>query len=219
MQLEEMSQFFNTRVDTYEEHMRTCVDGATEYYEKTAAHFPERGAIHILDLGCGTGLELDALWKRNPEIEVTGVDLAGDMLAVLRKKHPDKKLHLIQASYFDVDFGEGRFDAAVSVQTMHHFTHEEKISLYRRLCACLKPGGWYVETDYMAPDSRYEEQCFADYERLKQEQELSEGFYHFDRPCTVKHQLSMLRTAGFTDVQECWRCGGTSILLARRAVR
>ena len=49
MQLEEMSQFFNTRVDTYEEHMRTCVDGANEYYEKTAAHFPERGAIHILD--------------------------------------------------------------------------------------------------------------------------------------------------------------------------
>lgn len=37
MQLEEMSQFFNTRVDTYEEHMRTCVDGANEYYEKTAA--------------------------------------------------------------------------------------------------------------------------------------------------------------------------------------
>lgn len=207
MQLEEMSQFFNTRVDTYEEHMRTCVDGANEYYEKTAAHFPERGAIHILDLGCGTGLELDALWKRNPEIEVTGVDLAGDMLAVLRKKHPDKKLHLIQASYFDVDFGQGQFDAAVSVQTMHHFTHEEKISLYRRLCTCLKPGGWYVETDYMAPDSRYEEQCFADYERVKQEQGLGEGFYHFDRPCTVKHQLSMLRTAGFMDAQECWRCG------------
>ena len=204
------------RADTYEEHMRTCVDGANEYYEKTAAHFPERGAIHILDLGCGTGLELDALWKRNPEIEVTGVDLAGDMLAVLRKKHPDKKLHLIQASYFDVDFGQGQFDAAVSVQTMHHFTHEEKISLYRRLCTCLKPGGWYVETDYMAPDSRYEEQCFADYERVKQEQGLGEGFYHFDRPCTVIHQLSMLRTAGFMDAQECCRCGGTIILLARR---
>lgn len=47
--------------------------------------------------------------KRNPEIEVTGVDLASDMLAALRKKHPDKKLRLIQASYFDVDFGEGGF--------------------------------------------------------------------------------------------------------------
>ena len=58
MQLEEMSQFFNTRVDTYEEHMRTCVDGANEYYEKTAAHFPERGAIHILDL--------EDCWQRDP---------------------------------------------------------------------------------------------------------------------------------------------------------
>lgn len=85
------------------------------------------------------------------------------------------------------------------------------ISLYRRLCASLRPGGWYVETDYMAPDSHYEAQCFADYERLKREQGLGEGFYHFDRPCTVEHQLSMLRTAGFADAQECWRCGGTSV--------
>ena len=218
MQLEEMSEFFNTRVDMYEEHMRACVDGAERFYEETAALFPETGAVHILDLGCGTGLELDELWRRNPEIEVTGIDLAGNMLARLQAKHPDKKLHLMQASYFDVDFGVARFDAAVSVETMHHFTHAEKVGLYRRLWASLKPGGWYVETDYVAPDQEYEDRYFAEYEQLRRQQGLTEGFYHFDRPCTVQNQLSMLRTAGFEEVREVWKHEGTSILLARKAI-
>ena len=33
-----------------------------------------------MDLGCGTGLELEAIFEKFPEIHVTGVDLSWTML-------------------------------------------------------------------------------------------------------------------------------------------
>ena len=66
-----------------------------------------------------TGLELDEIFKTHPNIKVTGVDLTKAMLDVLKQKHPTKDLTLINASFFDYDFGIERFDAIISFQTMH----------------------------------------------------------------------------------------------------
>lgn len=106
-------------------------------------------------------------------------------------------------------------DAAVSVESLHHFTHEEKRGLYRRLFAALKPGGFYVETDYYAPDQAYEDFYFAERDRLIQEQHL-EGFFHYDTPCTVENQRRLLEEAGFSPVTLHWQQKGTGILLCRR---
>ncbi|WP_367355490.1 trans-aconitate 2-methyltransferase [Atribacter sp.] len=42
--------------------------------------------VNLLDLGCGTGLELDEIFKIRPNIKVTGVDLSKAMLGILNKK-------------------------------------------------------------------------------------------------------------------------------------
>jgi tRNA (cmo5U34)-methyltransferase len=81
---------------------------------------------------------------------LTGVDLTEAMLDVLKQKHPDKDMTLIHASYFDYDFGSKRFDAILSFQTMHHFSHDQKTKLYSRVYAALRPDGKYLECDYMA---------------------------------------------------------------------
>lgn len=216
MKLEEMASFFDARVDMYEGHMMEAVDGARCFYKETAKLFPEEGPLRVLDLGCGTGLELDELFRRNPGVEVTGVDLSEKMLDRLKEKHKNQKLHCIRGSYFDVEFPAGSFDAALSVETLHHFTHEEKIGLYKKIWTWLTPDGWYVETDYMAPNQEYEDACFAEYDRLRLEQNVGEGFYHFDRPCTVENQLSMMEAAGFKQMCVCWRHEGTCMILAKK---
>ena len=53
--LEKMGAFFDARLDGYDEHMLTDIEGAGEFYPFTASLLPEG---NILDLGCGTGLEL-----------------------------------------------------------------------------------------------------------------------------------------------------------------
>lgn len=74
--LEEMTAFFTQRLDGYDEHM---LAHGWDHYRVLAQHVPE-DAQTLLDLGCGTGLELKPLWQRLPDIQVTGIDLTRSML-------------------------------------------------------------------------------------------------------------------------------------------
>ena len=216
MQIEKMQDFFEARIDEYEAHMLNVVEGCQQGYAKMAELLPPDTA-NLLDLGCGTGLELDEIFSRHPAIHVTGIDLTKAMLHKLMEKHPDKDLELIHASYFDYDFGKERFDAAVSFETMHHFSKEKKLLLYTRIYEAIKPGGVYIECDYMV-DSQSEEDFFAsENQRIRKEQQLAENeFYHFDTPCSVDNQKELFLRAGFKTVQMVWRVKNTVLITAWR---
>ena len=211
-----MGGFFAKRAEMYDEHMLSGVEGCREGYRQMARLLPD-SAESLLDLGCGTGLELGEIFKIKPNLRVTGIDLAKPMLDQLRRKYPDKSLTLLEANYLDADFGTEAFDAAVSFETMHHFSHAEKIRLYEKIRRALKPGGKYIESDYMVIDQKDEDFCYAENARLRREQDIPEGaLYHFDTPCTVKNQLAMLQKAGFSKTEAVWREGNTTIIVAER---
>jgi tRNA (cmo5U34)-methyltransferase len=217
--LEKMADFFTARVDEYDNHMMNDVVGCKEGYKKMAELLPET-VVDLLDLGCGTGLELDEIFKIHPNIKVTGVDLSKTMLGVLKQKHPNQDLTLINANYFDYDFGIERFDAAISFQTMHHFSHEQKIKLYSRVYSALKPGGKYIECDYMVIEQKDEDFYFKENERIRKEQNIADGeFYHYDIPCTIENQLKMLHRAKFEKVEIVWRLENTTIVVAERVMK
>lgn len=211
----EMKSFFNSVADNYEEHMFEFVDGAHEYYQKTAELIASFQPQTLLDLGCGTGLELDAIFKKLPDLEVTGVDLSDKLLDKLRLKHSDKNLTLLNKSYFDVDYGIQQFDCALSVMTLHHFDYETKLNLYRKIYTTLKLGGYYIETDYMVLDEKEEIFYAAEKQRLRKENNIT-GFDCYDSPLTVKHQLELLEKAGFQNVREVWSYENTHILMAKK---
>lgn len=50
----------------------------------------------------------------------------------------------------EIPFGCRIFDGAVSVESLHHFTKEEKIPLYAKIRDALEAGGYFVLTDYFA---------------------------------------------------------------------
>ena len=213
--LETMSDFFNSRLDGYEEHQLHAIAQAEVFYPFTAQHLPARSGARVLDLGCGTGLELGYYFAVNPTAVVTGIDLAGDMLKALEAKFPDKKLTLVHGSYFDVPLGEGCYDAVVSVESLHHFTAAEKLPLYKKLWNALKPGGFFILTDYFALSDAEERRCREELLRLKAEQGLTDSaFYHFDTPLTVEHETDCLMDAGFSRVELLRRWGPTHTLRA-----
>ena len=214
-QLETMSDFFAARVVGYDEHMLRNVEGCKEGYPLMASLVPS-SARRLLDLGCGTGLELDEIFKRFPDMAVTGIDMTQAMLDQLRAKHPDREMTLLCEDYFEADFG-GVFDCAVSFETMHHFKREKKVALYRRICEALVPDGWYIECDYMADTQEQEDYFFAELSRMKREQNIPEDvFVHYDTPCTIQNQIAMLREAGFSNVEQVFRLGGTCMLVAKK---
>jgi len=212
--LEPMSDFFAARADGYDEHMLNDVEGCREGYKIMASHVPKNTKI-LLDLGCGTGLELDEIFKVLPDIPVTGIDLTQAMLDRLSEKHRDKNLILICGSYFDVELESGKYDCAVSFQTMHHFTHEMKTKLYRKVYNSLSENGVYIECDYMVEKQEEEDFYFTENARLRKVQNIQENeFYHFDTPCTIENQIKILKNAGFAKAKNVFRQGNTTILVA-----
>ena len=200
--LERMDDFFAARIDGYDEHMKTNIEGASGFYSYTASLLPSAGGSRVLDLGCGTGLELEAYFSLNSDAAVTGIDLSEAMLNVLKAKFPEKNLTLIRASYFDEPLGNGLYDAAVSVESLHHFPAEMKASLYGKLYLALAEKGFFVLTDYFAESEETEKEYFENLAALKKEQGLSDDvFYHYDTPLTVEHEMDILRHSGFRDVR------------------
>lgn len=213
--LEQMADFFAARVDMYDEHMINEVEGCREGYIKMAEYVTEN-CRRLLDLGCGTGLELAEIFRKLPDVAVTGVDLCQAMLDKLREKYADKKISLICGDYFTADFGKG-FDCAVSFQTMHHFTKEKKTELYGKICDALTDEGVYIECDYMVLTDAEEKHWFSENERLRKEQGIGkEEFFHYDTPCTVENQIAMLKKAGFSEAEKVMRIENTTMLVARK---
>lgn len=213
--LEKMSDFFEARLDGYDEHMMTNIEYASEFYPFTAKQLPIAENCHILDLGCGTGLELQEYYKFNPSAKVMAIDLSQGMLTELKQKFVGKDITLILGSYFDVPLGENVFDAAVSVESLHHFTKEEKMGLYSKLHISLKDNGYFILTDYFSSSDDEEQLHRNNLIALKAEQGITDNeFYHYDTPLTVKHEIEALVEAGFASVEVLSNWGATYTIKA-----
>lgn len=210
--LEEMSDFFTKRLDDYEEHMSV--------WEKSYQLFAESlpfGCQKILDLGCGTGLELDKIWQKDPDIDVTGVDLCQSMLDKLLEKHADKHLTTVCQDYFQYDFGHGKWDAVISFESLHHFLPERKEILYRKAYKGLKNGGVFILGDYIACCDEEEELLRSVYLEKRRQSAIPDNYFvHFDIPLTLEHECRLLQDAGFMIEKVLENPDNATIITARK---
>lgn len=215
--LEKMGEFFDNRLEGYEEHQLTAIDSAQVFYPYTAELLPKEHGVEVLDLGCGTGLELEFYFKLNPFANITGIDLAPGMLQALKQKFPNQELYLIHGSYFDVPFLQDHYHAAISVESLHHFTKADKVALYQKLYAALKTNGYFILTDYFSLSEEEEAHHRSELLRLKAEQDIEDDeFYHYDTPLTVQHEIEALKEAGFGTVEILSNWGATHTIKASK---
>jgi SAM-dependent methyltransferase len=213
--LEKMDEFFTSRLGEYDDHMLS-IEELPEAYQKFAQLIPANTQT-LLDLGCGTGLELEEIFKLNPNVHVTGIDMTPAMIDRLCEKYPDKNITLFCANYLHHDFGKEKYDVAVSFETMHHLLYKEKIELYTNISKSLKPNGRYIECDYMVDTQEEEDRYFAENRRLRVEQNIPDGeFYHYDTPLTVENQIKLFLQAGFSSAEKVYRKNGTAIIVSRK---
>ena len=118
-------------------------------HHAVAAQFPvTREPIKILDVGCGTRLELAHIFERVPNAQITAMDQAPRMLAALATKYAAQmgQITLLEASCVQWPADRVDFDYVVSVLCVHHFPPETKVRIYRNFRQALKPGGrcWWL---------------------------------------------------------------------------
>ena len=170
----------------------------------------------ILVLGCGTGLEIEGI---HHACRVTAVDLSPEMLEQLKAKELDSRiqLSLVCASYFDLDLGMDKYDIVLSCYSLHHFTAEQKGALYKKILACLKPDGAFINGDLVSKDVETEAQLFARAEKSYTDAGLPFGHLHIDVPLTAAHEAELCMSAGFTDFRVVRQWTRSAIMKAARS--
>ena len=208
---ESMAAFFDARAAGYDDHMRENIFSETtfaQFYQAASSPIKKTDKpLNILDLGCGTGLEIETLLKRAPNARITGVDLSENMLELLRSRYIAhmSQITLVNDSYLAMSFGTQTYDHVISAMTVHHLLPEAKRKLYTRIHTALKPGGKYIEGDSVIP-AEMEEQFIAEYhEAAAAVFKERDGHYHIDVPFSIGTQKSLLLEAGFQDFRLIWQ--------------
>ena len=169
---------------------------------------------HVLVLGAGGGLELEALAKAHPDWTFVGVDPAAEMLREAeRRLGPLADRVTFHCGFID-DAPEGPFDAATSLLTLHFLEKEDRQRTLSEIRRRLNPGAPLVAAHLSFPQSGEARAtwlarhiAFAVTSGIEQEQAENtraamDGMptlYDPDTDCTL------MRTAGFRNVTQFYQ--------------
>ena len=193
---EKMKDFFNNRADNYDDHMKSNIKDFNRFYSKIAIEIKETDrVINILDIGCGTGLELEYIFQKVPNAKVFCLDLSERMLNRLKEKYSSKQeqIETRLGSYLKIPFEENKYVYIVSVMTLHHLSYNKKLALYKKIYKALKSNGKYIEGDYIV-DQTKEEKILKD---AVKDDAKTNGNYHIDLPFSIESQKQILTESGF----------------------
>lgn len=200
-QPEKMSEFFNSRATSYDKHMKCNVNNFEEFYQMIAKPIIQTNErIKILDIGCGTGLELKYVFEKAPNAQITGIDISEKMLKLLNDKHKNKakQINVINDSYLTLDFKENEFDYVVSVMTVHHLLYDTKKELYSKIFKSLNNNGKYIEGDYIVSEEK-EKKLLDQYQKQMRKERLIDGLFHIDIPFSIKKQKKLFNEVGYSN--------------------
>ncbi|KGF72981.1 SAM-dependent methlyltransferase [Neosynechococcus sphagnicola sy1] len=103
--------------------------------------------MQILDLCCGSGQTTQLLAQYSPQ--VTGLDAAAVALTRAARRVPQATY--VQAWAESMPFPDQRFDLVHISAALHEMEVTQLQAILREVYRVLKPGGWFVLSDFHAP--------------------------------------------------------------------
>lgn len=139
-----------SRSRRYDKDWRTFTDDMHAPIIDSARSFLQPGQ-RILDIGCGTGQILAALYQQQPTLHLTGIDGSTYMLDEARQRigmHARLvQSHITQGSDIMAIVGSERFDSIVATNVLHYFADPRDI--LHTLTQLLIPHGTILLTDFI----------------------------------------------------------------------
>ena len=203
--VENLSEFFNGTAHLWDAKFG---DNYTDLHVETAAQLPATDeAIAILDVGCGTGLAFEHIFKRAPNAKLTGLDQAPRMLDEIRRKYGDRlgQIELVESSCLEWPAALAGFDFAVSNLTTHHFAPDIKKGVYRDIRSALKDGGVYIEGDQAVSPEMEADGLRLFNEWIAKLPDGERGAWNYDVTLATDTNMRLMREAGFTECEVRWQ--------------
>lgn len=112
-----------------------------KYAQKLVDILPKHASI--LDVGCGSGSEIDALFIRKGHL-VTGIDISGEQISMARRTYPSG--NFLVKDMMDLRANEFAVDAVVSFYALFHIPREQHLWMLSTWATYLPKGGWLLVT-------------------------------------------------------------------------
>lgn len=212
-----MGEFFDKVSPDYDKVHTSHIDGGEDYYRAVAIPItPTEDPLKVLDIGCGTGLELEEIFDKVPNATVSCVDLSAKMLEQLQHRFNDSKCKVTVSceSYLSFKYPQNEFDYIIASATLHHLLDEEKLKLFPNLCRSLKNSGSFILGDYYVSPEEAKEKSSIYQDLVVNGYDLSDGKYHIDIPTTSANEMTLLTMSGFKRIKKVWESSNFTIFRA-----
>lgn len=200
---------FNENSLLYDEQRKRLIPCFEDFYKiSTLIAESHLDNPKILDLGAGTGIFSQYLFKKYPNASFTLIDIAEKMLELSKLRFKNcSNIKYINNNYLTHNFGE-KYDIIISSLSIHHLSDKEKFDLYKKCYSILNTNGIFINSDQFSGETPYieslnkklwktevensdlsQEEIVSCYERIK-----------LDKEATLDQNLNWLRESGFSDV-------------------
>jgi tRNA (cmo5U34)-methyltransferase len=227
--LDIVKEHFENEANEYDQIIIRLIPFYSQMVGTLIAAIPHKtnDTFKAIDLGCGTGTISKNLVEHFPNIHITCLDIADNMLKLAQHKLADHKpSNFILGDFNDFEFDQS-YDVIVSSLALHHLINkEDKIEFYIKICDALSQGGIFINADVVlaANDSLQELyiQKWKTFMRKHVSNEEIENtwlptYYREDHPAPLLEQCSWLTDIGFTDVDILWKYYNFAVYSGRKA--
>ncbi len=222
-------QVFNKFADSYDQNRRRLIPCFDDFYGAVVDLIPRsfQSGVRVLDLGAGTGLLSDFIFRACPNAKFTLMDVSEEMLEKARERFKDR---LEGVSFLLSDYARtplpGKYEVVVSSLSIHHLTEPEKIELFRKIYHALEIGGIFINADQVlgaTPEieksyqetwlKQVRENGVTDAELAAARERMKE-----DKMSTLHAQLLWLKEANFTNVNCWWKNYSFAVFSGRKQI-
>jgi predicted TPR repeat methyltransferase len=133
----------------------------------------------VLDVGCGPGNITKYLLGRRPDLRITGIDLAPNMIAIAKENNPGAKFEVMDCR--GIIKLSMRFDAIVCGFTIPYLSKEETSQLIFSCATLLERGGLFY---FSLIQGRYEDSGFQ-----LASNGVDKSFVHYYNPVTIMRMI------------------------------
>jgi len=194
--MDERTALFQKSWEVY----RSVIDGNWMFHREiyaTIADLLDREysnrPLDMLDLGCGDAGAISHWLNRQPALSYTGVDAAGEVLAMIPERVSGlRELVLITSAMEDfLRTCENRYEVVLCSYALHHLSGEGKREFVSNVKRCLKPGGIFILVDVLRNEGESRDEAVASYVRMMQTEWTSIYPEHLTLACehVVEHDF------------------------------
>ncbi len=134
-----MSQFSQSKFAAWLQHIISQRREESGLYAEIADYLPLDAADRVLDIGTGTGLQLQVIHQLHPAVEIFGIDLSAAAIEAARKALGDLKVDLKMGSIEKTPYPDVFFDVITCNSSMSYWNNP--LVSFNEIYRILKPGG------------------------------------------------------------------------------